>query len=109
MDYSKIVFTIELDGADANVKANELLQKGWLLLSVGSKVVGVLNDNSAYYTTTYVLGANQDQYRKYVEGLKNDQAQLDKQDDSSAQLSDNDKKRLEKTAMDSVPDIKKSK
>ncbi len=43
MDYSKIVFTLEFDDDAANSKANELLQKGWLLLSVGPKLVDLID------------------------------------------------------------------
>ena len=68
MDYSKIVFTLEFDDDAANSRANDLLQKGWLLLSVGPKLVDLIGENSqAYYNTAYVVGASEEQYQEYLE------------------------------------------
>lgn len=67
MDYSKIVFTLEFDDDTANSKANELLQKGWLLLSVGPKLVDIIGENDqVYYNTAYVVGATEEQYDQYL-------------------------------------------
>ncbi|WAA10812.1 hypothetical protein [Fervidibacillus albus] len=60
-----IVFTLELDDNWANEKANEYLEKGWTLLHVGTKTI---DENC--YSTVYVVGANQEQYEKYKEELK---------------------------------------
>lgn len=74
MDYSKIVFTLEFDDDAANSKANELLQKGWLLLSVGPKLVDLIGDNDhVYYNTAYVVGATDEQYQQYLEEQKQDE------------------------------------
>lgn len=67
MDYSKIVFTLEFDDDAANSRANEYLQKGWLLLSVGPKLIDLIGDNDqAYYNTAYVVGATKKQYEEYL-------------------------------------------
>lgn len=65
MDYSKIVFTLEFDDDMANDSANEYLEKGWLLLSVGPKVVDISNEQM-YYNTAYVVGATKEQYDEYL-------------------------------------------
>ena len=70
MDYSKIVFTLEFDDDMANDSANEYLEKGWLLLSVGPKVVDISN-GQMYYNTAYVVGATKDQYDEYLVDEKN--------------------------------------
>ncbi|MFI3729465.1 hypothetical protein [Vagococcus fluvialis] len=70
MDYSKIVFTLEFDDDMANDSANEYLEKGWLLLSVGPKVVDISNEQM-YYNTAYVVGATKDQYDEYLVDEKN--------------------------------------
>lgn len=66
MDYSKIIFTLELDDASANSLANDYLNKGWLLISVGPKLIDIVNDQ-AYYTTAYVVGATKEQYEAYLQ------------------------------------------
>lgn len=65
MDISKIVFTLEFDDDMANDSANEYLKKGWLLLSVGPKVVDISN-GQMYYNTAYVVGATKEQYDEYL-------------------------------------------
>ncbi|WP_223319029.1 hypothetical protein [Leuconostoc mesenteroides] len=65
-----IVFTIEFDDDSANSRANEYLSQGWTLLHVGQKLIDILENEQAYYNTTYVLGANQAQYDKYKEEQK---------------------------------------
>lgn len=75
MDYSKIVFTLEFDDDAANNRANELLQKGWLLLHVGTKVIDILDTDQAYYNTVYVVGATKEQYDQYLK----DEAEFNKQ------------------------------
>ena len=65
MDYSKIVFTLEFDDDMANDSANEYLEKGWLLLSVGPKVIDISN-GQMYYNTAYVVGATKEQYDEYL-------------------------------------------
>lgn len=65
MDYSKIVFTLELSDEGANRQANDYLKKGWVLLSVGTKRTDVSN-GQLYYSTVYVLGANEDRYEEYL-------------------------------------------
>ncbi|WP_277585868.1 hypothetical protein [Psychrobacillus antarcticus] len=61
----KIVYTLEFDDDAANSRANDLLQKGWTLLHVGTKMIDTLNNGQAYYNTTYVVGANQEQYELF--------------------------------------------
>lgn len=65
-----IVFTLEFNDDYANDRANEYLNKGWLLLHVGTKTLDV--DGEAIYNPVYVLGANQQQYEEYKEEIKND-------------------------------------
>lgn len=65
MDFSKIVFTLEFDDDMANDSANEYLEKGWLLLSVGPKVIDISN-GQMYYNTAYVVGATKEQYDDYL-------------------------------------------
>lgn len=59
-----IIFTLEFDGDSANSRANNYLEKGWLLLHVGTKLIDYHN-GQAYYNTAYVVGANQEQYEQY--------------------------------------------
>lgn len=67
MDYSKIAFTLEFDDDSANSNANEYLQKGWLLISVGPKLIDLIgNENQPYYNTAYVVGATKEQYEEYL-------------------------------------------
>lgn len=69
-----IVFTLEFDDIDSNEHANEYLQKGWKLLHVGTKLVN--SDEPADYETSYVVGANAEQYAEYqkdLEDMKNDE------------------------------------
>lgn len=70
-----IVFTLEFDGIDSNERANEYLQKGWILLHVGKKLVNSFEP--ADYETAYVVGANAEQYAEYQkeqeEDMKNDE------------------------------------
>lgn len=72
MDYSKIVFTLEFDDDYANSSANDYLKIGWLLISVGPKLIKILDNDQAYYNTAYVVGATQEQYEKYLQDLEND-------------------------------------
>lgn len=58
-----IVFTLEFDDIYSNDRANEYLQKGWKLLHVGTKLVN--SDEPADYETSYVVGANAEQYAEY--------------------------------------------
>ncbi|AFO45172.1 MULTISPECIES: hypothetical protein [Bacteria] len=66
MDYSKIVFTLELYDDNANSSANALLEDGWLLISVGPKLIDIVN-GQAYYNTSYVVGATKEQYESYLQ------------------------------------------
>ncbi len=59
-----IVFTLEFDDDSANSRANRYLEKGWTLLHVGTKTADIHNGQS-YYNTSYVVGANQEQYEQY--------------------------------------------
>lgn len=70
MDYSNIVFTLEFDDDLANSRANDLLKEGWLLISVGPKLVEILNNGQAYYNTVYVVGATEKQYQQYLKKEK---------------------------------------
>lgn len=73
MDYSKIVFTLEFDDDSANERANEMLAKGWLLISVGPKLIDILNEtDQAYYNTAYVVGATKEQYDEYQKELNSE-------------------------------------
>lgn len=58
-----IVFTLEFDDIYSNERANKYLQKGWKLLHVGTKLVN--SDEPADYETSYVVGANAEQYAEY--------------------------------------------
>ncbi|MDT2830879.1 hypothetical protein P7H62_06235 [Vagococcus carniphilus] len=74
MDYSKIVFTLEFDDDSANERANEFLTKGWLLISVGPKLVDIINEtDQAYYNTSYVVGATKEQYDAYQKELNSEE------------------------------------
>lgn len=66
MDFSKIIFTLEFDDDAANERANEYLEKGWLLISVGPKLIEILGNGQAYYNTCYVVGATKEQYDAYL-------------------------------------------
>lgn len=68
---NEIVFTLEFDDDIANTRANDYLQKGWKLLSVGTKMIDTLDNGQAYYNTAYVVGANEQQYSEYLEDEKN--------------------------------------
>lgn len=70
-----IVFTLEFDDDSANSRANDYLEKGWILLHVGTKVIDLYNEQ-AYYNTAYVVGANQDQYDAYKKELEEDKFEL---------------------------------
>lgn len=65
MDYSKIVFTLEIDDDGAGEVANSYLEQGWLLISVGPKVIDI-SEGQLYYNTSYVVGATKEQYDKYL-------------------------------------------
>lgn len=73
----KIVFTLEFDGKFSNESANDYLAKGWTLLHVGTKLVATIENGQAEYETSYVVGANQEQYDKYLKS-KNDLAATEK-------------------------------
>lgn len=75
MDYSDIVFTLELDSDSANSEANDYLSKGWLLISVGTKLIHILDNEQAYYNTAYVVGATKSQYKDYQQ----EQEELEKE------------------------------
>lgn len=62
---SELFFTLEFDDESANSWANDLLEKGWKLLHVGTKLTSILDSGQAYYCTVYVLGATKDQYEAY--------------------------------------------
>lgn len=68
----KIVFTLEFDDISSNKHANEYLAKGWTLLHVGTKLVN--SDEPADYETSYVLGANKEQYDSYKKELEESEA-----------------------------------
>lgn len=57
-----IVFTFELDGGGANERANNYLERGWILLHVGQKAFKVLDNGQIYYSTVYVVGARKATY-----------------------------------------------
>ena len=56
-------FTLEFDDIYSNERANKYLQKGWKLLHVGTKLVN--SGEPADYETSYVVGANAEQYAEY--------------------------------------------
>ena len=56
-------FTREFDDIYSNERANKYLQKGWKLLHVGTKLVN--SGEPADYETSYVVGANAEQYAEY--------------------------------------------
>ncbi len=72
MDYSKIVFTLEFDDDSADRRANDMLEKGWLLISVHPKVVDISNEQM-YYNTAYVVGATKEQHDEYQKELNSDE------------------------------------
>ena len=61
---------LEFDCNDANSKANGLIEKGWKLLHVGTKLVDIENQQ-ACYNTCYVLGGTKKQHNDYEENLSN--------------------------------------
>ncbi|HDT6577488.1 TPA: hypothetical protein QFT23_003667 [Bacillus cereus] len=61
---NEIVFILEFYDESACSRANEYLKLGWTLLHVGTKAGDTYNEH-LYYTTTYVVGANQKQYDEY--------------------------------------------
>lgn len=63
---NEVVFTLELDDDLANESANFWLEKGWTLLHVGTKFIGENDQRQAYYSTAYVVGANQEQHQEYL-------------------------------------------
>lgn len=63
----KIVYTVEFDDEPASDRANDLLEKGWILIHVGTKLVDVLENGQAYYLTSYVVGANATQRDEYLQ------------------------------------------
>ncbi|KGL44088.1 hypothetical protein [Listeria newyorkensis] len=69
MDYSKIVFVLELNDDSADNSTNSYLEKGWLLISVGPKLTDITN-SQAYYSTSYVVGATREQYDEYLKDQK---------------------------------------
>lgn len=73
-----IVFTLEFDDDLANKSANGYLEKGWRLLHVGTKLTAFHNEQ-AYYSTAYVVGANEAQYKQYL-------AELDRSDPNEGLL-----------------------
>lgn len=62
---TEIFYTLEFDDDAANARANDLLEKGWTLLHVGTKLIDKLNNGQAYYNTVYVVGATKEQYEAY--------------------------------------------
>lgn len=78
MDYSKIVFVKEFASDDANEKANEYLEQGRQLVSVGTKLTDIIESGQAYYTTYYVVGATQEQYNDYLHALENAEDEREK-------------------------------
>lgn len=61
----KIVHVEELSDLTAKDKANELLQKGWTLISVGTKFMDLLSSGYPDYEPFYVVGATQAQWDDY--------------------------------------------
>ena len=76
MDFSNIVFTLEFDDDGANSSANHFLYKGWKLISVGTKLIDILDNNQAYYNTAYVVGATKEQYNEYLHELELEENEL---------------------------------
>lgn len=68
-----IVFTLEFDDDNAGDRANEMLEKGWKLLHVGSKVVEISSNEQLYYNTTYVVGANKEQHAIYKKKIEEEE------------------------------------
>ena len=77
MDFSNIVFTLEFDDDGANSRANDFLSKGWKLISVGTKLIDILDNNQAYYNTSYVVGATKEQYDDYLKDYSNNSKNLE--------------------------------
>ena len=73
-----IVFTLELDGGGANERSNNYLKKGWKLLHVGQKAFKVLENGQIYYSTVYVVGANNNVYDNWKKDQENSK-QLEKE------------------------------
>ncbi|MDC0825480.1 hypothetical protein [Lactococcus petauri] len=76
MDFSNILFTLEFDDDGANSSANHFLSKGWKLISVGTKLIDILDNNQAYYNTAYVVGATKEQYNEYLHELELEENEL---------------------------------
>ncbi|KRK78785.1 hypothetical protein [Companilactobacillus nodensis] len=75
-----VVFTVEFDGTDSNERANELLSKNWKLLHVGTKCVDIIDStNQVDYETSYVLGANKEQYETYKNEIAESEAKFKKE------------------------------
>lgn len=66
MDYSKIVFVKEFNDDFAESRANDFLSAGWVLISVGPKLIEILENGQAYYNTAYVVGATAEQRDAYL-------------------------------------------
>lgn len=61
------IFHVEEFSDDAaESRANELLEKGWRLLHVGTRVHDISN-GQLYYSTCYVVGATKEQYEEFTQ------------------------------------------
>lgn len=60
---------VEFDDDIAKDKANGLLERGWKLLHVGTKLIDIIENGQAYYNTAYVLGGSKNQYEQYQKDL----------------------------------------
>lgn len=60
---------VEFDDDIAKDKANGLLERGWKLLHVGTKLIDIIENGQAYYNTAYVLGGSKSQYEQYQKDL----------------------------------------
>lgn len=71
MNKDKIVHVEEFYDDSAKKRTNEMLDKGWTLLNVGTKMVDYSTENGqADYEPCYVVGANQEQYDRYKQELE---------------------------------------